>query len=136
MCSACASRQVEELLAGRQAALDPLSLAAVDGWGWTGALWSKLFQATLVLSDLAPKMIGSAIDDHVASVELSKKALRWALHGAQPSKTPPPPPRRASAFSPRKFLRAEGCLAPRPGSTQLCLASPMSPPRGFFALWA
>lgn len=55
-------RQVEELLAGRQ--------------------------ATVVLSDLAPKMIGSAIDDHVASVELSKKALRWAL----------------------KFLRAEGCL--------------------------
>ncbi|CAE7538806.1 rlmE [Symbiodinium natans] len=57
---AATMRQVESLLCGRQ--------------------------ATVVLSDLAPKMIGNSIDDHLASVELSKGALRWAL----------------------KFLRAEG----------------------------
>ena len=93
------------------------------------------WEATVVLSDLAPKMIGSAIDDHMASVELSKKALRWALQGARPEqeRQDPRPPlsvftASASAsqevFAGRRLPRssARGC-----SSAPLCLASPMSP---------
>ncbi|CAK9011182.1 Ribosomal RNA large subunit methyltransferase E (23S rRNA Um2552 methyltransferase) (rRNA (uridine-2'-O-)-methyltransferase), partial [Durusdinium trenchii] len=46
-------RKVEELLGGRQ--------------------------ANLVLADLAPRMSGSRMDDHLASIDLARSALHWAL---------------------------------------------------------
>ncbi|CAE8602734.1 unnamed protein product [Polarella glacialis] len=40
-------------------------------------------KASIVLSDMAPRMTGSRIDDHIASVDLSKAALRCATNFLQ-----------------------------------------------------
>merc|ERR1712087_646947 len=49
---------------------------AVTLWKVEQALGGRM--ASVVLSDMAPKMTGQKVDDHVASVELSRVAVTFA----------------------------------------------------------